>query len=67
MLSEIEAFVNWNRRRNSAARPWRDYSYDLYQFLAVGRFVSSQVSRGFKPATVNRRLPLFWRTQKLLN
>ena len=81
MLSEIEAFVNWDRRRNSAARTWRDYSYDLYQFLAVvcdrppgeitfrevGRFVSSQVSRGFKPATVNRRLPPFWRTQKLLN
>jgi site-specific recombinase XerD len=70
MLSEIEAFVNWVRRRNSAARTWRDYSYDLRQFLAVvgdrppgeitfrevDQFVSSQVSRGFKPATVNRRL-----------
>ena len=70
MLSEIEAFVNWVRRRNAAARTWRDYSYDLHQFLAlvgerppgeitfreVDQFVSSQVSRGFKPATVNRRL-----------
>jgi site-specific recombinase XerD len=70
MLSEIEAFVNWVRRRNAAARTWRDYSYDLKQFAAVvgdcpphevtfreiDRFVSSQVACGFKPATVNRRL-----------
>jgi site-specific recombinase XerD len=70
MLSEIEAFVNWVRRRNATARTWRDYSYDLKQFAAVvsdcpphevtfreiDRFVSSQVARGFKPATVNRRL-----------
>ena len=81
MLSEIEAFVNWVRCRNSAARTWRDHSYDLYQFLAVacdcppgeitirevGRFVSSQVSRGLKPASGSRRRPPFWRTQKLLN
>ena len=52
------------------ARTWRDYSYDLAQFVAlmgdcspaeithrdIDRFVNSQVSRGFKPATVNRRL-----------
>ncbi len=70
MLSQIEEFVNWVRRRNSAARTWRDYSYDLRQFLALvgdrppseitfrdlDRFVDSQVARGFKPATVNRRL-----------
>jgi len=70
MLSEIEAFVNWVRRRNAAARTWRDYSYDLQQFVAlvgdrspneitfrdIDRFVDSQVSCGFKPATVNRRL-----------
>ena len=70
MLSQIEDFVNWVRRRNPAARTWRDYSYDLQQFAAVvgdrspgeithrdiDRFVNSQVSRGFKPATVNRRL-----------
>jgi site-specific recombinase XerD len=70
MLSEIEDFVNWVRRRNPAARTWRDYSYDLAQFAAlvgdrppseithrdIDRFVNSQVSRGFKPATVNRRL-----------
>jgi len=70
MLSQIEDFVNWVRRRNPQARTWRDYSYDLRQFAAVvgdhspgeithrdiDRFVNSQVSRGFKPATVNRRL-----------
>jgi len=70
MLSQIEDFVNWVRRRNPQARTWRDYSYDLQQFAAIigdrspaevtlrdiDRFVNSQVSRGFKPATVNRRL-----------
>lgn len=70
MLSQISEFVNWVRRRNADARTWRDYSYDLQQFVAVvgdclpneitlrdiDRFVSSQVARGFKPATVNRRL-----------
>jgi site-specific recombinase XerD len=70
MLSQIEDFVNWVRRRNPAARTWRDYSYDLAQFAAemgdrspgeitlrdIDHFVNSQVSQGFKPATVNRRL-----------
>jgi site-specific recombinase XerD len=70
MLSQIKEFVNWVRRRNSAARTWRDYSYDLHQFLAVvgdrspgeinfrdiDQFVNSQISQGFKPATINRRL-----------
>jgi hypothetical protein len=35
MLSQIEDFVNWVRRRNPQARTWRDYSYDLAQFAAV--------------------------------
>lgn len=70
MLSQIAEFVNWVRRRNADARTWRDYAYDLAQFAAlvgdrpageitfrdIDRFVDSQVSRGFKPATVNRRL-----------
>jgi site-specific recombinase XerD len=70
MLSQIEEFVNWVRRRNADARTWRDYGYDLHQFVAVvgdrapneitfcdiDQFVDSQVSRGFKPATINRRL-----------
>ncbi len=70
MLAEIQEFVNWVRRRNPQARTWKDYSYDLKQFAAltgdrapgevtfreVDQFVSSQVERGFKPATVNRRL-----------
>jgi integrase/recombinase XerD len=70
MLSQIEEFVKWVRRRNPEARTWRDYFYDLHQFLAlypdrspneltfhdIDGFVSSQVGRGFKPSTVNRRL-----------
>jgi site-specific recombinase XerD len=70
MLSEIERFVNWMRRRNPEARTWRDYGYDLKQFAAcvgdrppgsitlhdVDRFVTQQANRGFKPATINRRL-----------
>jgi len=70
MLAEIDCFVNWMRRRNPDARTWRDYSYDLKQFVAVvgdrppesitlhdvDRFVISQADRGFKPATINRRL-----------
>lgn len=70
MLSQIEDFVNWVRRRNPQARTWRDYSYDLRQFADevgdcppneithrdIDHFVNVQVSNGFKPATVNRRL-----------
>ena len=70
MLVEIDRFVNWLRRRNPDARTWRDYQYDLKQFAAavgdrppgsvtfhdLDRFVSQQAARGFKPATINRRL-----------
>jgi site-specific recombinase XerD len=70
MLAEIERFINWQRRRNADARTWRDYQYDLKQFAEVvgdvppasvtfhdvDRFVTSQAGRGFKPATINRRL-----------
>jgi site-specific recombinase XerD len=70
MLTEIETFVNWLRRRNPHARTWRDYRGDLWQFAAVvgdhppkavtfrdvDRFVAEQVGRGLKPPTVNRRL-----------
>lgn len=70
MLAEIEQFVNWVRRRNSEARTWRDYSYDLKQFAAaigdrdpagisfhdIDRFVNQQLSRGYQAATINRRL-----------
>jgi len=70
MLNEIESFVNWVRRRNPQARTWRDYRYDLRQFVAVvgdrppeavtfhdvDCFVINQTERGFKAATVNRRL-----------
>ena len=70
MLSEIEQFVNWVRRRNSEARTWKDYSYDLGQFAAlvgdrppgeitfqdVDRFVELQKSHGIQPSSINRRL-----------
>jgi integrase/recombinase XerD len=70
MLSQIEEFVNWTRRRNPAARTWRDYGYDLHSFAAVvgdrspdeitfrdvDRFVSLLAGRGLQPGTVNRRL-----------
>jgi len=70
MLADVDRFVNWIRRRNADARTWRDYRYDLTQFLEVvrdrppdsiafhdvDRFVIQQAERGFKPATINRRL-----------
>jgi len=70
MLKEIEGFVNWLRQRNPQARTWRDYRYDLKQFAEVvgdkppgsvtfqdvDQFVIQQAGRGFKPATINRRL-----------
>jgi site-specific recombinase XerD len=70
MLDQIESFVNWLRRRNPGARTWRDYGYDLRQFVAVvgdqsprsvtvrdiDRFVCQQADRGLTPSTINRRL-----------
>jgi len=75
MLSQIEEFVNYIHRRNTEARTWRDYRGDLRQFAAVvgdcapgavtfrdvDRFVARQQERGFKPATVNRRMATSWR------
>ena len=70
MVVEIDHFVNWLHRRNALARTWRDYTYDLKQFVEVvgdqspgsvtfhdvDRFVMQQAEHGFKPATINRRL-----------
>ncbi|MGH9856608.1 MAG: tyrosine-type recombinase/integrase, partial [Acidobacteriota bacterium] len=70
MRDEIDRFLGWVHRRNPQARTWRDYGYDLEQFLAVvgdeppdavtfhdvDAFVITQSARGFKPATINRRL-----------
>ena len=70
MLDEIENFVNWIRRRNPNSRTWRDYRYDLAQFITVvgdrspddisiqdiDRFVIQQSERGLQPSTINRRL-----------
>jgi site-specific recombinase XerD len=70
MIDEINYFVNWLRRRNPQARTWRDYGYDLNQFVAIvgdkppaevtiqeiDNFITTQAAQGFKPATINRRL-----------
>jgi Site-specific recombinase XerD len=70
MLVEIERFVNWVRRRNPAARTWKDYGYDLRFFMEVvgdrpprnitfrdiDQFIAVQSEKGFKPSTINRRL-----------
>ncbi|MDT8306749.1 MAG: tyrosine-type recombinase/integrase [Anaerolineae bacterium] len=70
MHDEIRRFVGWVRRRNPQARTWRDYGYDLAQFLAVvgdpppgavslydvDAFVTAQAANGFKASTINRRL-----------
>jgi site-specific recombinase XerD len=70
MLSEIERFVNWVRRRSPEARTWKDYGYDLHFFVQIvgdrplgevnfkdiDRFIAVQSEKGFKPSTINRRL-----------
>ena len=70
MLSEVERFVNWTRRRSPEARTWKDYGYDLRFFIEVvgdrtpkeitfrdiDHFVAVQSEKGFKPSTINRRL-----------
>jgi site-specific recombinase XerD len=70
MLSEIERFVNWVRRRSPEAHTWQDYRCDLRFFLEtvgdrppntitfqdVDRFILAQSEKGFQPATINRRL-----------
>ena len=70
MLSEIERFVNWVRRRNPEAHTWQDYRCDLRFFLQtvgdrpprsitfqdIDCFILIQSEKGFKPATINRRL-----------
>lgn len=70
MLSEIERFVNWTRRRSPEARTWKDYGYDLRFFVDVvgdrppgeitfrdvDQFIGIQIAKGFKPSTINRRL-----------
>ena len=70
MIDEITNFVNWLRRRNPQARTWRDYGYDLNQFVAIvgdkplasvtiqdiDNFITAQAARGLKPTSINRHL-----------
>ena len=70
MRKDIERFIHWVRIRSPQARTWRDYRCDLSVFLNVigdqdmadirvrdlDRFVNHQVTKGYKPSTINRRL-----------
>ncbi len=70
MLAEVQRFIDWVRMRSPQARTWRDYKSDLILFMQVikkrnvtairpydlDRFVNFQISKGYKPSTVNRRL-----------
>ena len=70
MLSQIEEFVNWLRRRSPNAHTWQDYRCDLKFFrqsvgecppdqvtyLEIDCFMDEQYEKGFSPATINRRL-----------
>jgi site-specific recombinase XerD len=68
--AEAERFIHWVRMRSPEARTWRDYRCDLDLFMHmmgtrdieeirprdIDDFVNFQVSKGYKPSTVNRRL-----------
>lgn len=70
MLANFERFIDWVRIRSPQAKTWRDYRCDLRLFMNliqdrdlrdihpqdVDSFVNFQVSKGYKPSTVNRRL-----------
>ena len=70
MLAEVKRFIDWVRMRSPQARTWRDYKCDLALFINamtnrepetirpkdLDDFVNLQVTRGYKPSTVNRRL-----------
>ncbi|MFT3893694.1 MAG: site-specific integrase [Anaerolineales bacterium] len=70
MQTKVEQFISWVRMRSPQARTWRDYRCDLALFMNVmgtrnieeirprdiDEFVNFQVSKGYKPSTVNRRL-----------
>jgi site-specific recombinase XerD len=70
MLVEVEGFIDWVRMRSPQARTWRDYKCDLSLFTIIvanrvieeirprdiDDFVNLQVSKGYRPSTVNRRL-----------
>ena len=70
MLTEIDRFVNWIRRRNPAAYTWHSYRYDLHQFIEtvgdlpaaeitlhhIDDFIQAQADRGLQASTINRSL-----------
>lgn len=70
MKNDIQQFINWIQLRNPLAKTWRDYQCDLELFRAtlggvkvehvqkkdVDNFIYYQISKGFKPSSINRRL-----------
>ena len=70
MMIEGDNFIDSVRMHSPQARTWRDYQCDLKLFTMivenraleeicprhVDNFVNLQVSKGYKPSTVNRRL-----------
>ncbi len=70
MMVEVERFIDWVRMRSPQARTWRDYQCDLDLFITIvgnrnadeihphdiDDFVKTQIGKGYKPSTVNRRL-----------
>lgn len=54
MLVEINRFIKWQRRRNANARTWRDYQYDLKQFVEV---VGDKPPGAIKIQDIDRSLP----------
>jgi hypothetical protein len=63
MLSQINEFVNGVRRRNPAARTWRDYRNDLQQFAAS----VDNPSTFFRPITLPPSFPAPHPLHLLLN
>jgi site-specific recombinase XerD len=70
MLTEVAQFVNWVYLRNTNARTWKDYSYDLKLFVQligdkpvdeitirdIDHFIECQSERGAQSRTINRRV-----------
>jgi len=42
MLTGIDRFVNWMRRRNPNAHTWRDYRGDWRQFLSGAKLADGR-------------------------
>ena len=60
MLSEIERFVNRNRKRSPEARAWKDYDYNLRFFVeAVGDRYQHLMQRNGRDAYMENNIRRF--------